>query len=57
MRRSSELGRGTRPVKHVAPEITPPPGGGSNAIGVQIRQLLFFGGALSNQAFHAAVIC
>ena len=33
------------------------PGAGSNTFGVQVRQLLFFGGALANQAFHAAVIC
>ena len=36
-------------------ELTP--AGGSNAFGVQMRQLLFFGGALTNQAFHSAVIC
>jgi hypothetical protein len=33
------------------------PGAGSNTFGVQVRQLLFFGGALANQAIHAAVIC
>jgi hypothetical protein len=33
------------------------PGPNTSTIGVQVRQLLFFGGALSNQAFHAAVIC
>ena len=43
------------PFSPATVELTP--GGGSNAIGVQIRQLLFFGGAMSNQAFHAAVIC
>jgi len=35
-------------------EIIP---GASNAFGVQVRQLLFFGGALANQAFHGAAIC
>jgi hypothetical protein len=29
----------------------------SNAIGVQVRDLLFFGGGLTNQAFHAAIVC
>jgi hypothetical protein len=33
------------------------PGQSSTTFGVQVRQLLFFGGALSNQAFHAAAIC
>jgi hypothetical protein len=33
------------------------PGAGSNSFGVQVRQLLFFGGALANQAIHTAVIC
>jgi hypothetical protein len=42
------------PFSPATVEITP---GASNAFGVQVRQLLFFGGALANQAFHAAVIC
>lgn len=33
------------------------PGSGANTFGVQVRGLLFFGGALANQAFHSAVIC
>jgi hypothetical protein len=36
-------------------EITPGPA--PNTSGIQIRQLLFFGGGLSNQDFHAAGIC
>ena len=36
-------------------EITPGPA--SNTSGIQVRQLLFFGGALINQDFHAAGIC
>src|SRR5262252_7463491 len=36
-------------------EITPGPA--SNTSGIQVRELLFFGGNLSNQAFHAAGIC
>ena len=36
-------------------EITPGPA--SNTSGIQIRQLLFFGGGLTNQDFHAAGIC
>lgn len=36
-------------------EITPGPA--PNTSGIQIRQLLFFGGGLTNQAFHAAGIC
>ncbi len=42
------------PFSPATVEITP---GSSNAFGVQVRQLLFFGGALANQAFHAAAIC
>jgi hypothetical protein len=33
------------------------PGPNANSFGVQVRQLLFFGGNLSDQAFHAAAIC
>jgi hypothetical protein len=36
-------------------EITPGPA--SNTSGIQVRQLLFFGGGLTNQDFHAAGIC
>ena len=36
-------------------EITP--GVAPNTSGIQVRQLLFFGGALINQDFHAAGIC
>jgi len=36
-------------------EITPGPV--SNSSGIQVRNLLFFGGGLINQAFHAAAIC
>jgi len=36
-------------------EITPGPA--SNTGGIQVRQLLFFGGSLTNQDFHAAGIC
>lgn len=32
-------------------------GPNASSIGVQVRSLLFFGGALSNQAFHAAIVC
>jgi hypothetical protein len=37
-------------------EITPGPGA-PNTRGIQVRQLLFSGGGLINQAFHAAGIC
>ena len=33
------------------------PGPAPNTRGIQIRQLLFFGGGLTDQAFHAAGIC
>jgi hypothetical protein len=33
------------------------PGPGPNTVGVQERELLFFGGALFNEAFHAATVC
>jgi hypothetical protein len=36
-------------------EITP--GLAPNTIGIQERNLLFFGGNLMNEAFHAAVVC
>jgi hypothetical protein len=36
-------------------EITPGPA--ANTSGIQVRQLLFSGGGLTNQAFHAAGIC
>jgi hypothetical protein len=32
-------------------------GPATNTSGIQVRQLLFFGGALTNQAFHAAAVC
>jgi hypothetical protein len=36
-------------------EITSGPA--ANTIGIQVRTLLFFGGAFANQAFHAATVC
>jgi hypothetical protein len=36
-------------------EITPGPG--ANTAGIQVRALLFFGGALAAESFHAATIC
>lgn len=36
-------------------EITPGPA--SNTTGVQVRQLLFFGGNLASESFHAAMVC
>jgi hypothetical protein len=33
------------------------PGPAPNTIGVQVRDLLFFGGNLANAAFHAATVC
>ena len=43
------------PFNPATVEITPGPA--SNTSGIQVRELLFFGGNLSNQAFHAAGIC
>jgi hypothetical protein len=43
------------PFSPATVEITP--GATTKSFGVQVRQLLFFGGALADQAFHAAVIC
>jgi len=43
------------PFSPATVEITPGPA--PNSSGIQVRQLLFFGGALTNQAFHAAGIC
>jgi hypothetical protein len=36
-------------------EITPGPA--ANTTGIQVRQLLFFGGGLASVSFHAAMIC
>ena len=33
------------------------PGAAPNAVGIQVRQLLFFGGNLASESFHAALIC
>jgi len=33
------------------------PGPNVNSIGIQVRALLFFGGAFSDQSFHAAMVC
>ncbi len=33
------------------------PGPASNTIGIQVRDLLYFGGTLDNQSFHAAAVC
>jgi hypothetical protein len=33
------------------------PGPAPNAIGIQMRALLYFGGAFTSQAFHAATVC
>ena len=33
------------------------PGPASNTVGIQVRQLLFFGGSLASESFHAALVC
>ena len=33
------------------------PGPASNTVGIQVRQLLFFGGNLANESFHAVLVC
>ena len=33
------------------------PGPNTSSVGFQVRKLLFFGGALTNEAFHAAMVC
>lgn len=43
------------PFSPATVEITPGPA--PNTSGIQVRNLLFFGGGLFNQAFHAAGIC
>jgi hypothetical protein len=53
---------GTRGSSSTAVPFTPAtvevtPGPAPNTTGIQVRQLLFFGGALINQDFHAAGIC
>jgi hypothetical protein len=32
-------------------------GPAANTIGIEVRDLLFFGGARANAAFHAATVC
>lgn len=53
---------GTRGSINTAVPFTPAtveitPGLAPNTTGIQVRDLLFFGGGLINQAFHAAAIC
>jgi len=43
------------PFNPATVEITPGPA--VNTVGVQTRELLFFGGNPSNQAFHSALVC
>ena len=43
------------PFNPATVEITPGPA--ANTVGVQTRELLFFGGNPSNQAFHSALVC
>ena len=33
------------------------PGPAANTIGIDVRGLLFFGGMLTNESFHAATVC
>jgi hypothetical protein len=33
------------------------PGAAPNTVGIQVRQLLFFGGNLASESFHAALVC
>jgi hypothetical protein len=33
------------------------PGPAPNTVGIQVRQLLFFGGNLASESFHAALVC
>jgi hypothetical protein len=33
------------------------PGPARNTVGIQVRQLLFFGGNLASESFHAALVC
>ena len=30
---------------------------GSDAVSFQVREMLFFGGDFTDQAFHAAIVC
>jgi hypothetical protein len=43
------------PFNPATVEITPGPA--PNTVGIQVRELLFFGNALTNEAFHAAIVC
>jgi hypothetical protein len=43
------------PFNPATVEITPGPA--PNTTGIQVRNLLFFGGGLLNEAFHAAAVC
>jgi hypothetical protein len=43
------------PFNPTTVEITPGPA--ANTVGVQTRELLFFGGKLFNEAFHSALVC
>jgi hypothetical protein len=43
------------PFSPATVEIVSGPAG--NTVGIQVRELLFFGGAFANQAFHSATVC
>ena len=50
-------GSSDRAVPFTPATIETIPGPASNTRGIQVRALLFFGGAFTNQAFHAAAVC
>jgi hypothetical protein len=43
------------PFDPATAEIVPGPAG--NTVGIQARQLSFFGGNLASESFHAALVC
>jgi hypothetical protein len=50
-------GSSTKAVPFTPATVEITPGPAANTTGIQERQLLFFGGALVNQDFHAAAVC
>jgi hypothetical protein len=46
-----------RNVPYTPSTVETVPGPAGNTVGLQVRSLLFFGGSLDSQSFHAAVVC
>jgi hypothetical protein len=50
-------GSGDTGVPYTPATVEVRPGPAPNTVGIQVRQLLFFGGALASHPFHSATVC